>query len=281
MQDFEGKVAVVTGGASGIGLALARRFAAEGMRVVLADFEQEALDAAVEALTQEEHEVLGVHADVSQLAAIEQLHRETIDRFGAVHVLCNNAGVAGAASGAVWEQPADEWDWVMGVNLQGVIHGIQRFVPVILEQGEGGHVVNTASTAGLYAMPIIGPYNVSKFGVVALSETLHRELEAEGSQVGASVLCPGVVATQIAESQRNRSAESAQQHSSSPQEDGFLTASSQMTRDGMDPAKVADLVVDAIRSDRFWILTHPNWLDILDERVTGMREGRLNSGFGG
>jgi NAD(P)-dependent dehydrogenase (short-subunit alcohol dehydrogenase family) len=278
MQDFEGKVAVVTGAASGIGLATARAFAQAGMKVVLSDIEADALEDAELAFESAGHEVLAVRTDVSKLGDVENLATAAVDHFGAVHVLHNNAGVV--LGGPVEELSVADWEWVLGVNLWGVIHGVKAFLPHIKAAGEG-HVVNTASTAGLYAMPIIGPYNVSKFGVVALSETLHRELEAAGSQVGASVLCPGVVATQIAESQRNRSAESAQQHSSSPQEDGFLTASGQMTRDGMDPAKVADLVVDAIRSSRFWILTHPNWLDILDERVTGMREGRLNSGFGG
>jgi NAD(P)-dependent dehydrogenase (short-subunit alcohol dehydrogenase family) len=278
MENLEGKVAVVTGAASGIGRATALAFANAGMKVVLSDVEEEPLAEAEAEFEAAGHEVAGVRADVSKWDDVENLATATLDHFGAVHVVHNNAGVV--LGGPVEELSIADWEWVLGVNLWGAIHGVKAFVPHIKAAGEG-HVINTASTAGLHAMSIIGPYNVSKFGVVALSETLRRELDAAGSPVGASVLCPGVVATKIGEAGRNRPAESAAEHVSSPQEEGFLSAVSQMSPQGMDPAKVGDLVVDAVRSNRFWILTHPDWFEVLEQRVKDMPEGKLNDGFGG
>ncbi|HWC29553.1 MAG TPA: SDR family NAD(P)-dependent oxidoreductase, partial [Dehalococcoidia bacterium] len=182
MQNFEGKVAVVTSAASGIGRALAERFANEGMRVVLADVEEPALETAVRELTQAEHEVIGVQTDVSKRESVEELARQAIDAFGKVHVLCNNAGVGGGR-GLLWEMTLNDWEWTFGVNFWGVLYGIRTFVPLMLSHGEEGHVVNTASMAGI--TPGGGPYGVTKHAVVALSEGLYLNLRMIQAKIGA------------------------------------------------------------------------------------------------
>ena len=280
MQEFEGKVAVVTGAASGIGRATATRFAQEGMKVVLADIEEPALDAVVSELTAAGHEVVGVPTDVSKLVAVEALARAAVDRFGAVHVVHNNAGVV--VSGPVEELTIADWEWVLGVDLWSVIYGIKVFLPLIKQAGEG-HIVNTASTAGLQASSGIAPYNVAKFGVVGLTETLRKELENTDSSVSASVLCPGAINTQIVHSKRNRSAESAKDHQGSETEANFeKNAGALLENMGKDPAEVAEMVVNAIRHDEFWILTHPDWKNVLKERVAALdRDNSLFQGFGG
>ena len=197
MRDLEGKVAVVTGGASGIGRAMAAQFAADGMQVVIADVEAAALEA-----TSGELGVVGVQTDVGDAASVQALADHVCDRFGTVHVLCNNAGVGGG--GQIADLTLADWKWVLDVNLWGVIHGLHSFLPRILANPDGGHVVNTASMAGLFASAGMGPYNATKFAVVAISETLSKELQAAGSSVGVSVLCPGFVRTNIFDSQRNR-----------------------------------------------------------------------------
>ena len=275
MEDFEGRVAVVTGAASGIGLATATRLAREGMRVVLADIERDALDAAVSTLQGQGHEVLGVPTDVSQADAIQHLADRTLDAFGQVNVVHNNAGVVRA--GRLAELTIADWEWVLGVDLWSVIYGLKTFLPLIREAGEG-HIVNTASSAGLQSSPEIAPYNVAKFGVVALSETLHLELLAEGSPIGASVLCPGAIATRITESERNRPDAAADTETNQR----FRTFASKVVGEGLSPESVAEQVVHAIRSQEFWILTHPDWIDVLRKRVEGMEDGRkLVMGFGG
>src|SRR3954471_7143742 len=203
MQEFAGRVAVVTGGASGIGLGMARRFAGEGMKVVIGDVEKDALDAAVAELGAAGAEVEGVVTDVSDAAQVQALADATMSRFGAVHVVCNNAGVGGG--GLSWEMPLSTWEWVLGVNLWGVIHGVRAFTPLLMQQPEA-HIVNTASVAGLVASPFMGPYNASKHAVVAISETLHHEFAITGATARVSVLCPGWVNTGIAQSDRNRPA---------------------------------------------------------------------------
>jgi NAD(P)-dependent dehydrogenase (short-subunit alcohol dehydrogenase family) len=246
MQDLEGRVAVVTGGASGIGLALARRFASEGMRVVLGDVEQPALEKAVAELQEGGADALGVPTDVTDPEQVEALALAAERQFGAIHIACNNAGVG--AGGLSWEAPLETWQWVIGVNLWGVVHGIRAFVPRIIEQS-AGHVVNTASVAGLVAAPFMGPYNASKHAVVAISETLHHELALMAPHVKVSVLCPLA---------------------------GFLA-------NGLDPAAVADRVLDAVRTDRFWILTHDNedsWMAAVRGRARSVEEG-INPGFNG
>jgi len=201
MQDFQGRVAVVTGGASGIGRALADRFAAEGMKVVIGDVEKDALDAAVQELEAGGAEVIGLPTDVTDAAQVQALADAAVERFGAIHIACNNAGVGGG--GITWDMPLETWEWVLGVNLWGVIHGVKSFVPVLMQQ-ESAHLVNTGSVAGLVAAPFMGPYNASKHAVVAISETLHHELAMSAPQVKVSVLCPGWVNTRIHESARNR-----------------------------------------------------------------------------
>jgi NAD(P)-dependent dehydrogenase (short-subunit alcohol dehydrogenase family) len=269
MREFRDRVAVVTGAASGIGRALARRFAAEGMRVVLADVERPALEKAAGELAGEGARVLAVPTDVSEAEQVDALAARALEAFGAVHVVCNNAGVF--TGGATWEQSLGDWQWVLGVNLFGVVHGVRSFVPILLAQGTEGHVVNTASGAGLVSLPGCAPYNVSKHAVVTLSETLHHELRMQDSKVGVSVLCPGPINTNIPESQRNRPAGLA----AGPRAAAVGGRLRETLRAGMEPAEVADLVLGGIRDGRFYILTHENiklgverrMRDILEDRV--------------
>lgn len=268
MDTFIGRVAVVTGAASGIGLALARRCAAEGMRVVLADVEAAPLAAAAEALTASGAELLAQRCDVSDPASVDALAVATLERFGAVHLLFNNAGVS--AAGPVWEAPLAEWDWVLGVNLMGVVHGLRAFVPIMLRQEGEGHIINTASMAGLVAGAGMGVYNASKSAVVAISETLQRDLTDVNARIGVSVLCPGWVQSRIVASGRNRPFDV----SSSPVPDPRTRALTQQIRAWVDaglPAEeVAGIVFDAIRARRFYILTHPTWKRMVEQRMRGI-----------
>jgi NAD(P)-dependent dehydrogenase (short-subunit alcohol dehydrogenase family) len=280
MKDFNGKTAVVTGAASGIGLATARAFAREGMRVVIADVEEPALAKAEVELAGAGGEVLAVVTDVSKWDEVQRLAERSIDRFGQVHVLHNNAGVV--LGGPVEELSLADWEWVLGVDLWGVIYGVKAFLPLIKEAGEG-HIINTSSTAGFYSTASVAPYNVAKHGLVALTETLQRELTAARSPIGASVLCPGMISTRILDSERNRHDAGAEDHVVSELEKSFKKAAAVgLKNTGLDPAEVADRVVEAVRDQRFWILTHPDWIDVLRERVDGMANGGiLTDGFGG
>ena len=272
MKELKDRVAVVTGGASGIGKGMTRAFAAEGMKIVIADIEAEARDRAVLDLTKEGAEAIGVECDVSSPAAVEAVRDAALSAFGAVHVVCNNAGVAGGQPGPIWTAPQEDWDWVLGVNLMGVIHGIQTFVPLLIEQGEGGHIVNTASLAGL--MEGAGIYGVSKQACVGLSETLWRDLRSTESGVSASVLCPAWVNTRIMESERNRP-ETPRPESEVPAEaqairnmvEGFI-------KEGLDPDDVGRRVARAIQDDTFYILTHPGWNNIIRSRMENILNGR-------
>jgi NAD(P)-dependent dehydrogenase (short-subunit alcohol dehydrogenase family) len=256
VEELGGKVAVVTGAASGIGFALAQRFAEEGMHLVLADVEEVALEGAAKQLADSGAEVLAVRTDVSVPAQLDALAVAAGERFGTFHVVCNNAGVAGHG-GPAWGGTREEWEWVVGVNLWGVIDGLRAFLPTLVEQDEG-HVVNTASVAGLAALPFLTPYTATKHAVVGLSEGLFHELALHGSQVGVTVLCPGFVRTNLHESARNWpdrfGAEPVNDHPAG----AFME---QLVRDqvegGSPPEALAAQVVAAIRERRFLVTTNP------------------------
>ena len=271
MDVLDGKVAVVTGAASGIGLGLATRFGREGMRVVLADVEREPLDRAAAALSHElgADRVLAVPTDVRHEDAIDALAAATFDRFGTAHVLCNNAGVG--VGGLAWTVPADRWRWIVDVNLLSVAHGIRSFVPRMIEQGEG-HVVNTASAAGILTGPGMSPYYATKHGVVALSESLHFDLSLIESPVGVSVLCPEWVRTNIGDPERNRPPEVAEIEPppDAPEIRPIIEA---LVAGGLDPAEVAGRVVDAIRDGTFWIFTHDTTVGIARSRWDAIATG--------
>jgi NAD(P)-dependent dehydrogenase (short-subunit alcohol dehydrogenase family) len=272
MLDLKGKVAVVTGAASGIGNAVATRLAEEGMKVVLADVEEGPLADAEKKLTDAGATVLAVPTDVSKGDQVDALAEKTFATFGTAHVIHNNAGVG--AGGPMWTLTEADWQWVLGVNLWGVIHGVRAFVGRMVDQGEG-HVVNTASIAGLTSAPLMGPYNVSKHGVVTLSETLAAELALHGSPVKVSVLCPGWVNTRIHEADRNRPPEL------QPDQDADQTMAEMgrqilgnLIASGLPPSEVASRVLDAIREERFYILTHPDMTPMVRHRMEDILEGR-------
>ena len=274
MDQFEGKVAVVTGAASGMGLEFARRFAAEGMKVVMADVEAPALDAAVAEVSGTGAEAVAVVTDVSDATSMDRLGAATIDAFGSVHVVCNNAGVSGSSAPTA-ELTSADWAWVLGVNLWGVIHGHRVFQPLLMAQNEG-HIVNTASMAGHTSFNSLAPYHVSKHGVVTLSEVVYNELAAAGSKVGISCLCPGFVNTKIAESDRNQP-ESVSRPLIADEEAnaGELRA---MVRDffalQQSPEQVAGLVFDAVRTQKFYVFTDDVWRSAIAERQADIAEGR-------
>jgi NAD(P)-dependent dehydrogenase (short-subunit alcohol dehydrogenase family) len=260
MEDLTGKVAVVTGAGSGIGLAMARRFAAEGMRLVLADIEEAALEAALDELRSAGADVVGVPTDVADHASVVRLHDRTLEAYDAVHVVCNNAGVVGSS---IVESPIEMWQWVVGVNLFGVINGCNVFLPTLVAQDQG-HVVNTASVAGLRGNALLGIYCTTKFAVVGLSESLLEELRARGSNVGVSVLCPGFVQTRIALSHRNMP-EGVRRVVEEPEGDVLQNAVMSV---GIPAPEVADAVAEAVKADRFYILTHPDMArGALDQRL--------------
>ena len=276
MDAFAGKVAVVTGAASGIGLALAERFATEGMKVVLADIEEGPLAAAEAAIKAKGGIAISVRTNVLHEAEIRRLADTAFSTWGNVHILCNNAGVSGGTGAdGVWNVAKEDWDWVLGVNFTGVLHGIRHFVPRMLAAGEAGHIVNTASVAGLVAATA-GPYTVSKHGVVALSEMLYKDLKVRGSKVSASVLCPGWVDTNIMDSVRNRPEEltpnALAQPAPTPRMEMVRKMVRELVRNGFPPAEVAGLVVDAIRSDSFYIVpVQPNISEAIALRLEDIR----------
>lgn len=259
-----GRVAVVTGAASGIGLGLCERFAAEGMRVVMADIEEPALAEAAAKLSGEGATVLPVQTDVSSAEQVADLRDAAVRAFGAVHVLCSNAGVGGP-HGPLWQVTAGDWEWVLRVNLGGVINGVRAFVPLLADQ-DAAHVVNTASVFGVFA-GALGPYGISKHAIVALSETLYFQLRDQAPQVGVSVLCPGAVRTRFGSSARNRPAwagpvpEPTEAERASAEQFDQLQAAA-----GADPADVAALVVAGIRESRFYILTSTNRNEAITRR---------------
>ena len=272
MKEFRDKVAVVTGAASGIGRALATAFAAEGMRVVLADVEAGALDEAAHAIAATGTKTLAVRTDVSKGEQVEALARAATDAFGAVHVVCNNAGVS--VSGLSWMHTIADWEWVLGVNLWGVIHGVRVFTPLLLAQGGEGHVVNTASIAGMLSGPGMSVYDVTKHGVVTLSESLYHELRLLGSTIGVSVICPAWVNTRIIDSERNRPAELASPAQALPGREDIEKMARSLLASGLPPARVASLVVDAVRAGRFYVLPHPEWKAYVRTRMEDILEDR-------
>ncbi len=271
MRDLRGKTAVVTGGASGIGRAMADAFAREGMRVVLADIDAGALEDATAALRAGGATVLAVPTDVSRADQVQALADRSVAEFGRVDVVCNNAGVA--LSGPAWEHSLKDWEWLLGVNLWGVVHGIRTFVPLMLAQGGEGHVVNTGSVAGLISGPFMSIYNVSKHAVVTLSETLHKELSLLGTEVKVSVLCPGFVDTRIIDSERNRPTE-LQNPTPTVRHPTFEEMARTALAAGLPPAEAAAQVVDAIKRERFYVLTHPEFAPRVRERMDDILERR-------
>ncbi len=277
MKDVKGRVAVVTGAASGIGRGMAESFAAAGMKVVLADVDAERLGEFARELEKSGAEVLPVKTDVSRQDQVDELARRALDAFGAVHVVCNNAGVAHGGV-PTWQSTLHDWEWIVGVNLMGVVHGVRTFTPLLLEQGEG-HIVNTASMAGLISGAGNALYGVTKHAVVALSEALFNELAAQGqARVRVSVLCPGWINTQILQSSQRNQPEAVRHHlpqdRTSPEAEIRRKLLESMHASGLDPRSVGDLVLDAIRAERFWILTHPQWKSMIRHRMENVLEER-------
>ncbi len=264
MKDFKGKTAVITGAASGIGYALAEKFANEGMNIVLADIEQDALDIAVKKISDIGVESCGINIDVMHKDSVNQLFNESVKAFSKIHILCNNAGVASTVvADGIWELDEKDWDWVLGVNFYGTLYGIQSFVPHMINHNEEGHVLNTISLAGI--LPGEAIYGVSKHAALALSESLWQGLKNIKSNIGASVLCPGFVNTNIIESNRNRP-----DHLSSSNKTNFILkklASSVLKR-GKEPNEIADTTFDAIKQNHFYILPHTSYDEMIKERFS-------------
>jgi NAD(P)-dependent dehydrogenase (short-subunit alcohol dehydrogenase family) len=267
LNEFRGRVAVVTGAASGIGKALAERFAVEGMNLVLADIDAERLHATTNAMRESGAVVIAVPTDVSRCDDVEALADQALAEFGGIHILCNNAGVGGETTW-MWEQTVETWQWAMGVNLWGVIHGIRAFMPIMLHQGTEGHIVNTASLAGLMSLPFFSVYDATKHAVVTLSESLHFELAMQQAKVRVSVLCPGGVQTPIMDFDRYRPSALRNQgfvRQAEPQ--AWYDAWCKMLATGTAPAEIARAVLDAIRDEQFYIIPHPELLPLVRERM--------------
>jgi NAD(P)-dependent dehydrogenase (short-subunit alcohol dehydrogenase family) len=276
MDQLAGQVAVVTGAGSGMGKAFASRFAAEGMKIVAADIQQDALTATVDELAATGHEVEGVRTDVADPESVHALADAATDRFGTVHLLCNNAGVEGYLDGAIWEATDKDWTWTVGVNFWSVVHGIRAFVPHMLAHGEPGHIVNTCSMTAVVSAANM--YGITKHAVLALSEVLAADLRAREAPIGVTALCPGIIATNLFHGSRNRPAGLRNDADTDRAREGrelrermhaTLTA-------GMPPAEVADLLVDAIRRDARYLLTDHQW----DEQVRRRHEAIMAGAAG-
>jgi len=269
MKEFRGKVAVITGAASGIGRAIAERCVSEGMKVVLADVEEASLAKAVAELEALGGTVRGVRTDVSRRSDVEHLARQALDAYGQVHLLFNNAGVA--AGGAPWEATWNDWEWIIGVNLWGVIHGVKVFTPLMMAQNAECHIVNTSSAAGLVVGNGSAPYAVTKHAVVALSECLYLSLQQRNSMVKVSVLCPGLVHTNIDSGERNRPAELRNEPVEiTPQMQAGLAAFKAALEASMSPVRVADVVFEAIQNEQFYVLPRPEWIEAVQLRTDNL-----------
>ena len=264
MQEFEGRTAVITGGASGIGLAMAKGFAAAGMNVTIADVEAAALDAAVAELGGGNARVMGIRLDVRDREAMDAAAAQVTEALGPVHLLCNNAGVG--AGGPLHETSHADWDWTLGVNVQGVVNGLQSFLPGMVAHGQGGHVVNTASMAGVIGVAGMGVYNASKFAVVGISEALIQDLA--GSGIGVSVLCPGFVKTNIFDSERNRPADLQGPPRERTAEDEARL--NEILATAISPEQVAEQVLESVHDGSFWIFTHPEFAQVVQLKMQSM-----------
>lgn len=274
MENFEGGTAVVTGGASGLGLAMAHRFAEAGMNIVLGDIEAEPLAMAEASIAARGVKVMPVRTDVAKAEEVEALAEKSYQRFGKVNVLCNNAGVGGSA-GASWELSRKDWEWVIDVDLWSVVHGVRAFVPRMIAGGEAGHIVNTASVAGLVSGAVGAPYTVAKFGVVALSEHLYFELGRARHNIGVSVLCPGFVNTNIFDSTRNRQAEYGESGvTPTPEGEQRRAMLSAMREQMMQPAEIGELVFEAVRTGNLYIV--PTGSEALEAAVRTRLENVVN-----
>ena len=275
MKDLNDKVAVITGGASGMGLAFAHRFAAAGMKVAIGDIEEPALEAAVAELVASGAEVFGSRCDVTNIDSFRRFAADAEEAFGPAHVVCLNAGVAG--SGEMVDLTLSDWNWVLGVNLWGVVYGLDIYLKGLVARNEG-HVVVTASVAGHTSFPGIGPYNASKHAVSAIAETLHNELVVAGSDVGVTSLCPGFVATGIFDSGRNRPEHLLDALAELPSEEQLerrQMIQEWMAQNAKDPTEVADLIHDAVLEQTFWVFTDPDHIESIERRHEEIR-GRRN-----
>ena len=270
MNEFQNKTAVVTGAASGIGLELARVFAEQGMNVVLADIEQPKLNEAVDAVMSLGAEALGVLTDVGSGESVAALCQASVDRFGSVQVLCNNAGVY--TGGLLWEQTEDDYEWLIRVNQWGIIHGLRHFVPQMISQGDACHIVNTSSMASMCTLPFAGVYHMTKHAALALSECLFHELAMTAPQISVSCLCPELVNTGIAASARNRPAELAEENITEMQQMS-MTAITDATAGSLPPRVLADRVLQAIKDGVFYILPPDDnpWRDTANTRLEDLR----------
>jgi NAD(P)-dependent dehydrogenase (short-subunit alcohol dehydrogenase family) len=275
MKELKGKVAVITGAASGIGRGIAEHCVKKEMKVVLADVEETALRETEKTLQAKGATVLAIRTDVSKANDIETLARKTLEAFGAVHLLFNNAGVQTRKT--IWESTLADWEWVINVNLWGVIHGVRVFVPIMLNQQTECHVVNTASAVGLISGPAIGTYRVTKSGVVSLSETLYLELQQRNVPIGVSVLCPSFVRSRLNEAERNRPAglwNPPAENPPTPEEQALERLFQEMNQSGITPEQCAELVFKAIQQNTFYILTHPELSTAIQRRMEDILQGR-------
>lgn len=277
MKIEQGDVAVITGAGSGIGRALALRAAASGMRVVAADVEQPRLDETVAMITADGGTAIGVQTDVSVAESVAELAAQAFETFGGVQLLCNNAGVF--SGGLLWERTVADWNWVMGVNLYGIVHAINAFVPRMIAAGHPAHIVNTASMGGLITNGYSGPYYASKFAAVGVSECLAHDLRGAGTSIGVSVLVPSLIATSIGSSDRNRPERWIDRGRERGADEEFVVAAlTDSTAGGMPPAQVAEIVFAAVAADQFWIPTKPSYHDQIRSRHESMQVLQLPPG---